>query len=258
MYPKRYLAWVAVELPDAGPVGRELALACERFRDGPFGQPANATTSLAFCVAAVLIAAGRTPGRPRPTGARWWFAALVFAVGAGSWVQHGPHPAWQAYAHDLPLATLLGFVAADAAADLTGRRRPRYGWLLTPVAMVPVVAIGPVASSLTQGVLGAVAIGLNLLRAKARPRLRRVLLPALAVLAAGALLGSLTDRTALCAPDRLWQGHAAWHVLAATAVWLLAPAIGERDRPADRLRGRSGWLRGRPAERRLAPEAESA
>ena len=30
----------------------------------------------------------------------------------------------------------------------------------------------------------------------------------------------------LCVPASLWQGHAAWHVLAAAALVVLAPTIG--------------------------------
>jgi hypothetical protein len=204
----------------------EYALACERFGEGPLGQPASAVTSLAFVLAGVLVLAGRRGA----AGVRWPYALLVIAVGVGSVVQHGPHPPWQAYAHDLPLATLLGFVAADAAADLGGRRPP-YRWLpvavglLVPVGMVPVVAAGPVASSVVQGLLAALAIGLNLARGWVRPQLRRRLSVVLGLLAAG----TLGERTSWCQPDGLWQGHAAWHVLAAAALWWLAPAIGSRQ-----------------------------
>jgi hypothetical protein len=239
-----------------------VALACERFGDGFVGQPANAATSLAFVVAGLAVLAGGGASRSgakrglpgRGDGRRWTYAGLVVAVGVGSLVQHGPHPAWQAYAHDLPLASLLAFVAADAAADLAacpepertvgagrggewgerrrrtwraGRRGLRHAWLPVPVLMVPVImALAPAASVVVQGLLAAVAIGLSLLRAWHRPGLRRRLLPALAVLAAGALAGALTDRTDLCRPESLLQGHAVWHLLAAAALWWLAPAVG--------------------------------
>lgn len=212
----------------------ELALGCERFGSALVGQPANAVTSLAFLLAGAAILASRRGGpasRGGPARHRWAYGLLVAAVGAGSVVQHGPHPPWQAYAHDLPLAALLGFVAADAVADLTGRRRwpgvpPVAAAALVAAAMVPVVAAGPGASTGTQALLAVVAIGLSLLRARRRPALRRPLLGALVLLASGALAGTLTDRTPLCQPDSLWQGHAAWHLLAAVALWWLAPAIG--------------------------------
>jgi hypothetical protein len=202
-------------------------VACEQFRDGLIGQPAGTLTALVLVAAGLLILAGR---RPAAAPVRWTYGLLVVAVGVGSVVQHGPHPPWQGYAHDLPLAAVLGFVAADAAADLTGRRAIGYWWPVPTAALVPVVAIGPVAASLAQGGLAAVAIGLSLRRAQVRPGLRRPLLVALAILAAGALAGTLGERTGLCRPDSLVQGHAAWHLLAAVALWRLAPAVGQRDR----------------------------
>jgi hypothetical protein len=247
----------------------ELANACELYRDAGFlGQPANGVTSLAFVVCGVAIAADRRRNRPLA------YPLLVAAVGAGSFVQHGPNPDWQAYAHDLPLATLLAYVAADAAADLAGRRLPAQWpaqwpawwpaqwpawWLAVPVVMVPVVAAGPTASSAAQGTLAAAAIALNLLRARRRPRLRKTVIGAMLILGAGSLLGTLGDRTSLCQPDSLVQGHALWHLLAALALWQLAPAIGSRGdteattpaRPeAERLR--------RPSRSRAEPPARPA
>jgi hypothetical protein len=123
---------------------------------------------------------------------------------------------------------------------------------MVPVAMVPVIVAGPLASTVAQGLLAAVAIGLNLARARVRPEQRHTLYRALAVLATGALLGSLTDRTPLCQPESLWQGHAGWHLLAAAALWLLAPVIGLRG-------GSSELLAGEPVVsggQRVATEAE--
>lgn len=205
----------------------QLALACEqRVADTFFGQPANTVTSLAFVLAGLVILAGGPPRAGARVPQRLPYGLLVAAVGAGSVIQHGPHPSWQAYAHDLPLAAVLAYVAVDAARDLLGRRLPAWWWLAPTAALVPLVAIGPGASSAAQALLAVLAIGLGLLRAAARPPLRRTLLLALGALAAGAAIGTLGDRTALCQPGILLQGHAVWHVLAALALWLLTPAIG--------------------------------
>ena len=202
-----------------------LAATCEQRLAGAFfGEPANTLSSLAF-VAVGLALLVRRRGYAAPPAA---YGLLVAAVGAGSVVQHGPHPGWQAYAHDLPLAAVLGFVALDAAADLTGRRSGQRWWPLPVVALVPLVGAGAAASTAGQAVLGVAAVGLSLWRALARPELRRTLLVALALLAAGALLGNLGDRTSWCRPESLWQGHAAWHLLAAAALAWLAPAVGHR------------------------------
>lgn len=202
----------------------ELALACEQFRDGLLGQPASAATSLAFLAAGLAVLAGHRV----PVAGRVSYGLLVATVGVGSWVQHGPHPAWQAYAHDLPLAAVLAYLAVDAAADLTGRRLPAGWWVWPSVAVVPAVALGPAASTAAQAGLGVAAVALGLARARWRPPVRRTVLAALAVLAAGALAGTLADRAGLCQPESLWQGHAVWHLLAAGALWWLAPVVGSR------------------------------
>jgi len=211
----------------------EFAVVCERYGDGFLGQPANAVTSVAFVVAGVgiLVVDGRSEthrGIPVRNRQSVVYALLVSGIGVGSLIQHGPHPDWQAYAHDLPLAAVLVFVAADAVSDLTARELSPAWWLIPAVAMVPVVAFGATASAIVQAVMAAAAIGLNLVRARRRPALRRTLNTALAAVAAGAVIGALTDRTSLCHADSLLQGHAVWHVLAAAALWRLAPAIGAR------------------------------
>jgi hypothetical protein len=220
---------------DAGPVILDrmefAAVACERPRAGFLEQPANALTSAAFVVAAAGILLTRrrlaTDYSPRRSR-RPVFAVLVAGIGVGSFIQHGPHPGWQTYAHDLPLASILVFVATDAVSDLTGHERSDGWWLLPSVGMVPVVAIGPTASTLVQAVMASIATGLNLLRAVRRPALRRTVLAALATAAAGAVIAAGTDRSALCRAGSLFEGHAVWHVLAAGALWLFAPAVGAR------------------------------
>jgi hypothetical protein len=214
----------------------ELAAVCERFGDGFFGQPANAVTSLAFVVAgAGILAEGRRSGARRDTLVRERqtviFALLVSGIGVGSVIQHGPHPDWQAYAHDLPIAAVLAFVATDVVSDLTGRELSPAWWLVPVVAMVPVVASGATASTAVQAVMAGAAVGLTMVRVRLRPSLRRPLVLSMLTLAAGAVIGTLTDRTWLCRPDSVLQGHAMWHLLAAAALWRLAPAIGARRRP---------------------------
>jgi len=213
----------------------ELAAVCEQYRVGFLGQPASAVTSVAFVVAGAGILVARSRGVARcATSVRdrqMVFALLVAGNGVGSFIQHGPHPPWQAYAHDLPLTAVLAFVATDAVSDLTGRELSHGWWLVPSVAMVPVVASGPRASTFVQAAMAAAAIGLNLLRTRRHPALRRTVTAALVTAAVGAVIGTLTERTSLCHSDSLIQGHALWHVLAAAALWRLAPAIGARRRP---------------------------
>ena len=210
----------------------ELAAVCEPHWSGFLREPANAISSVAFVVAGagILIANQRGEVRRDPLARdrRTVFALLVAGVGVGSFIQHGPHPEWQAYAHDLPLAAVLVFVATDAVADLTGREFSHCWWLVPSVAMVPVVAMGATASTVAQTVIASVAIGGNLLRAAKRPVLRKALITALLLAAAGATIGTPSDPMSLCRADGLLPRHSIWHVLAAAALWRMAAAIGAR------------------------------
>jgi len=205
---------------------------CDPYATGFLREPANAISSAAFVLAGAGILIASQPGVAGSgelvSHRRTVFALLVASVGVGSFIQHGPHPEWQAYAHDLPLAAVLVFVATDAAADLTGRELSNRWWLVPSATLVPVVALGATASTIAQAVLAAAAIGGNLLRAARRPVLRRVLISALVIAAAGVTIGSPSDPTSLCRADGLLPRHAIWHVLAAAALWRLATVIGAR------------------------------
>lgn len=197
-------------------------------------EPVSAVTSLAFVVAGGLVLvdalraarAGGTPPRPRPGTVA--YAALVAGIGVGSVVQHGPDPAWSDVAHDLPLVATLAFVAADSAAALAGRRRAWWWWAVPSVALVPVMAAAPEAADATQAGIAAAAVALTLVRARATPRLRPRLMASVGLLGLGAAIGALTRAGGpWCAPESLWQGHGAWHVLAAAALVVLAPVVGD-------------------------------
>lgn len=200
---------------------------CERDDDGVLVEPVSAVTSAAFVVAAVvvLVRARRAP-EPGPPLA---YVVLVAGIGVGSFVQHGPDPAWSDPAHDLPLLATLCFLAADGVAALTGRER-RWWWWAAPTAalMVPVV-VWPRPGDLAQVAITVVAGALLLARAAREPRTRRRVGVALALLAVGGTVGTL-GRTGgpLCDPESLWQGHAVWHLASATALAVLAPLVTRR------------------------------
>lgn len=210
----------------------ELLAACEHYRAGFLGQPVSAVTSAAFVVASAGILVMRPRSgiecAERARHQQTVFALLVAGIGVGSFIQHGPHPDWQEYAHGLPLAGVLAFAAADAASDLIGRELSPAWWLVPSTAMVPIVAAGARASTIAQAILATAAIGVNVLRAWRRRVSRKPVMMALMTAAVGAVTSTVMDRPALCRPDSLVQGHALWHVLAAAALWLLAPAIGAR------------------------------
>lgn len=201
---------------------------CEPAGAWPWAEPASAVSSLAFVAAGALIVL-----TARRTGARVALGVLTALVGVGSLVQHGPAPAWNPVAHDPPLMGALALVAADALGDLTGRRVRTWWWLAPTIAVAALAATSPTASTVAQASAAGVAVGASLLRARSRPALRRRTLAALALLAAGAAVGTLSrPGMPWCDPDGLLvpvlSGHAVWHVLAAAALAVLAPTLGTR------------------------------
>ncbi len=224
--------------------------ACELAGGTPWAEPLSTWTSLAFVVAgaAVVVAARRSGPGPRPApgvadavGAasrlRVAFGVLVALIGVGSVVQHGPSPSWNPVVHDPPLLGTLALVATDAVADLTGRRLRTWWWLAPTLLGVVLAAVSVPASTAAQVVAACVAVAASAARAWRRPAVRRRTVAALVLLAVGGTVGTLTrPGWPLCDADGALgvtlQGHAVWHVLAATALWVLAPTLGTRPAPA--------------------------
>ncbi|MGH2735388.1 MAG: hypothetical protein ACRDKZ_07405 [Actinomycetota bacterium] len=89
---------------------------CERIGDGFLAQPVNALSSLAFVAAGLWILSWGN--RRVPTAFGW----VVLATGVGSFLFHGPQPAFARPAHD---GTAI--VAGVGAALLAGSELRRLG-----------------------------------------------------------------------------------------------------------------------------------
>ncbi|OLT48618.1 hypothetical protein [Cellulosimicrobium sp. CUA-896] len=200
----------------------------------PWAEPLSTWTSLAFVLAGAAIVHGALRREARATRSpRLALGVLVALVGIGSVVQHGPSPSWNAVVHDPPLLGVLALVTADALADLTGRRLRTWWWLVPALADVVLAAAGGPASTLAQALAAAVAVVAGAVRAWRRPAVRRRTVVALALLGVGSAVGTQSrPGWPLCDADGplgvTVQGHAAWHVLAAVALWVLAPTLGTR------------------------------
>jgi WD40-like Beta Propeller Repeat len=105
---------------------------CEAVRDAVLGQPANALSSLAYVVAAGVVV---RRGGPRGPG------LALAAVGAGSFLYHGPMP-WGAEAvHN---AAIVALVVLTAAAAWRRRALPRP----------PALAVVALAAAVSLNLLG--------------------------------------------------------------------------------------------------------
>lgn len=210
---------------------------CEVAGGAAWGEPVSTITSLAFVVAGVWLwvtRRRRPDGGTRP-GMQGTVAVVAVLIGVGSVVQHGPSPSWNGVLHDPPLMAMLALVAGDGIADVTGRRLRAWWWLVPTALCLVLAAWRPGWSAAAQGVTAALAVVVMLARAWQRPRLRRYLLPGLIVLGIGGGVGTLSrPGWPWCEPGSWLQGHAVWHVLAAIAIVVLAPALGSRGRHGER------------------------
>jgi hypothetical protein len=198
---------------------------CEMIREGWLAQPANAWSSVAYLAGATYVLA-------RHRLARGWTAPPVAVgagslavVGLGSFLYHGPQPAWGEAAHDVGITALL--------VALIGLRASR-GAHTAILAAVALVATAAAPSPLVHGTLGAL-VAVAALRGQRRgPRRPDAVVAAVAVGVAGLLF--LVGRTGgpLCSPSSLAQPHAGWHILTAIAAAVVLaqdPRAGIVPRP---------------------------
>lgn len=221
----------------------EVGPGCEPIADGFLREPVSAWSSLAFVIAAVVVvvmARRRRAALPGLAGSgtlvepsSGGYAAMVAGIGLGSFVQHGPNPAWADLAHDLPLLAVVVLIVADAVADLAGRPRAWWWWVAPTLAIAPVIQWLPSIGDGTQGGVATVAVLISLYRALRRPPLRRPILGTVVLLAVGGTVEIMSSPGwPWCDPDtRWWFGHAVWHVFVAAGLAVLAPALGWRQAP---------------------------
>ena len=176
---------------------------CELIGDGFLGQSANSISSLTFVLVGLLLV------QRRPV--LGWAA---IAVGIGSFLFHGPMPGWAEWAHDVSLAMVPVAIAFEA--------RPRVVLVIAGlVAVVFGLWLG-VAEVVTAILV--IEAGVIVWSRRKTVSIRPAAL-AIALLAAGALVSVLSRTNGqLCDPDSLLQGHALWHVLGASALWVWAKA----------------------------------
>jgi hypothetical protein len=204
---------------------------CERLIDGFLAQPVNALSSLAFVLVGVWVpvVVRRRPGAQ--TAIAWAFGIGLVLVGIGSVAFHGPGGTTADWVHDGSITALLVLIVALEIGYRAGWSAPQVvaGWVVSATALVAVAGIWPgVGDRLNAplglfGVLSVVGPRLGLRRTRRPDRRSKPVLIGLAMLGMGAII-MLLSRTGgpLCVPDGLVQGHAIWHVLAATGLGLYA------------------------------------
>ena len=193
---------------------------CERTDPSYWSEPVNAVTNLAFIVSAVVMwrrCAGWTGGRV--------LAAILFAIGVGSWLFHTHATPWAAMADTTPILLFTLVYIFLANRDFWGW--PVWGAGLGALAYIPyTAALTPVFEALPFFTISSFYWPLPVL-IFAYAALLRHRAPALArnlAIGAGILCVSLTARSLdepLCAAIPLGT-HFLWHILNAVMLgWMI-------------------------------------
>jgi hypothetical protein len=139
------------------------------------------------------------------------------AVGVGSFLYHGPQPAWGDAVHDASIALLLGSLAGLGGATRSVRGARHRAIPVVAVLAAALVVVVPGSVALVHGALAAL-VAVRHVRAVSPSSVAPATRVALVALAAGTLLFA-AGRTGgpLCEPQSLAQPHAGWHVATAIA-----------------------------------------
>ncbi len=214
---------------------------CEAIGTGLLRQPANALSSLAFCVGAGWVAA-RAGDLPRHTVERRLAPVLVatlLALGAGSLAYHATF-SYVGQWLDLQGMYLVGVLLVVGARWRTGRSTPARSAALAGALLTVLAVVQALAPDSRRWLFAAVLLPGIVLEHRVGPG-SRPLRWAVAVLAV-AWAAWWLDRGPWCDPASWLQWHAVWHVLTAVSATLLLAhyRVTARSAPARAAGGTRG------------------
>lgn len=228
--------WIAVTFEFLGGLGPDWSLYppatclsthcfCELPRSGQMLlQPANSWSSFGFVAVGswIMLGAGLRPGSALGGFAALWLGFTAIVIGVGSVALHATLTLWGQFADVLGMYLLGSFTLAWAVMRWRGLSGRAAILLYVVVAggLIGLLWVMPETRRWLFAVLLVVAIavewwGARPRRIGARPQL---LLLGLAANILAFAIWILDQTRTVCAPESLWQGHAAWHLLGAVAV----------------------------------------
>ena len=201
---------------------------CELPRNGALIlQPANSWSSYGYAFAGFLMIVmslgGGWKSRFHPQAAAVFGLTAVY-VGLGSVLLHATLTLWGQFFDVMGMYLTSGFMLVSAVVRWRQLRVKTavalylaiIGVLLLVLYQVPDVRRWLFAVVL----LSAIVIELGLARPRRYGVNVRYYFAGIATKAAAFLIWNLDQHGTLCAPESLFQGHAAWHLLGATSLWL--------------------------------------
>lgn len=153
-----------------------------------------------------------------------WFGITTIFVGLGSVLLHATLTLWGQFFDVMGMYLVSGFMVVSAIArwrNLSVRNSVLLYSAVVGGLLVVLYLVPEVRRSLFAVVLVS-AIALELIFARPlRPQVRvRYYLAGIAVKAVAFAIWNLDQHGFVCQPDSLLQGHAIWHLLGATSLWL--------------------------------------
>jgi hypothetical protein len=187
-------------------------------------QPANSWSSLGFVLVGFWIMLA--PRRSETTFAGWpalWFGFTAVVIGVGSFLLHATLTLWGQFYDVLGMYLLSGFLLAYAVQRWRGWANSAALALYLAVCtmLIALLWIMPETRRWLFAAVLVVALTVELVMARPlRPNVQ-VSLFGYGLLANTIAFGIwiLDNTRTLCMPDSLLQGHAAWHLLGAIAVY---------------------------------------
>lgn len=195
---------------------------CEHIGGGFLAQPVNAISSLAFVVFGIILVISAVSEPRNEKTNRFIVGALMIATGVGSVLFHGPQGPASHFLHDATILLTLTAIVAMNIAGLLHWKEKRV-WLIlgtTGVLVTVLLLMWPSSTNAVAAVALIILVAQDVALHRSGSLRTRWWIVAIAAMAV-ALLFFVAGRTGspFCDSASLLQGHALWHILAATALW---------------------------------------
>ncbi|RLE17037.1 MAG: hypothetical protein DRJ28_00125 [Actinobacteria bacterium] len=195
---------------------------CETISNGLLAQPVNAVSSLAYVVVGGIVLYSITRSEDEERSNRLVFGFLLVATGVGSVLFHGPQGPASRFVHDVTFVLTVLFIAVITISGIVGwARGVQWAVFLSAAALTAIVlAVWPSSTNVLAGASLMLLIASDVLGHRTgaiRKRWWRAAVTAV-VIAVALFIAGRTGGP-LCDSSSLFQGHAAWHVLSAGALW---------------------------------------
>ena len=146
----------------------------------------------------------------------------MIATGIGSVMFHGPQGPASHFLHDATfLLTLLALVALNLTGVLGWKsRRTWVVFGLSSGVVMAILLVWPESTNIVAGVVVLAIVGVDILVHRSTSIRQRWWIASVVTMGLAVVLFVL-GRTGgpLCDSESIFQGHALWHVLSATALW---------------------------------------